>query len=71
MVLCPRCNIPETIPSVYGTKKNAGIMLHCSACKNETKITTVNKYIKLSDKYGIEIPIGYMGTKQKIYYKGL
>jgi hypothetical protein len=33
--------------------------------------TTVNKYIKLSDKYGIEIPIGYMGTKQKIYYKGL
>jgi hypothetical protein len=33
--------------------------------------TTVNKYIKLSDKYGIEIPIGYMGTKQKIYYKGI
>jgi len=32
--------------------------------------TTVNKYFKLSDKYGIEIPIGYMGTKTKIFYKG-
>lgn len=29
--------------------------------------TTVNKYFKLSDKYGIEIPIGYMGNKYKIY----
>ena len=33
--------------------------------------TTVNKYFKLSDKYGIEIPIGYMGTYKKIFYKGL
>jgi len=33
--------------------------------------TTVNKYIKLSDEYGIEIPIGYMGTKKKIFYNGL
>ena len=33
--------------------------------------TTVNKYIKLSNKYGIEIPIGYMGTKTKIFYNGL
>lgn len=33
--------------------------------------TTVNKYIKLSDKYGIEIPIGHMGTKTKIFYNGI
>jgi hypothetical protein len=33
--------------------------------------TTVNKYIQLSDMYGIEIPIGYMGTKTKIYYNGI
>jgi hypothetical protein len=33
--------------------------------------TTVVKYIKLSAKYGIEIPIGYMGTSTKVYYKGL
>ena len=39
--------------------------------KKSAGFTTVNKYIKLSNKYGIEIPIGYMGTKDKIYYKGL
>lgn len=33
--------------------------------------TTVNKYIKLNDKYGLEIPIGYMGTKDKIIKNGL
>jgi len=43
VVLCPKCNIPETIPIVYGTKKNAGIQLNCSACKNESKIITNNK----------------------------
>jgi hypothetical protein len=39
--------------------------------KKSAGFTTVNKYIKLSDKYGIEIPIGYMGTKKRIFYKGL
>lgn len=33
--------------------------------------TTVNKYIKLSDKYLIEIPIGYMGTKTKVFYNSI
>ena len=33
--------------------------------------TTVNKYFRLSDKYGLEIPIGYMGTKYKIYKNGI
>ena len=33
--------------------------------------TTVNKYIPLSKKYGIEIPIGHMGTKTKVFYNGL
>ena len=39
--------------------------------KKSSGCTTVIKYIKLSNKYGIEIPIGYMGTNNKIYYKGL
>jgi len=39
--------------------------------KKSAGFTTVNKYIKLSDKYGIEIPIGYMGSKTKIFYNGL
>ena len=30
--------------------------------------TTVNKYIKLNNNYGIEIPIGHMGTNKKIVY---
>ena len=33
--------------------------------------TTCNKYFKLSNKYGIEIPVGYMGTKKKDYIKGI
>jgi hypothetical protein len=39
--------------------------------KKSAGYTTVNKYFKLSDKYGIEIPIGYMGTKNKIFYNGI
>ena len=39
--------------------------------KNSAGYTTVNKYFKLSNRYGIEIPIGYMGTKTKIFQKGL
>ena len=39
--------------------------------KNSNGLTTVNKYIKLSKMYGIEIPIGYMGTKEKMYKKGI
>ena len=39
--------------------------------KKSAGFTTVNKYIKLSEKYGIEIPFGYMGTKTKIFYNGL
>jgi hypothetical protein len=39
--------------------------------KKSAGYTSVNKYFKLSEKYGIEIPIGYMGTKTKIFYKGI
>ena len=39
--------------------------------KKSAGYTTVNKYIQLSDKYGIEIPIGYMGSINKIYQNGL
>lgn len=39
--------------------------------KKSAGYTTVNKYIKLSEAYGIEIPIGYMGTSKKIFYNGI
>jgi translation initiation factor 2 beta subunit (eIF-2beta)/eIF-5 len=58
MVLCPKCNIPETIPTVYGTKKNAGIQLNCSACKSETKIIASNKYTEK----GVDIIVKYLNS---------
>ena len=45
-------------------------LIHSNNGKKSAGYTTVNKYIKLSDEYGIEIPIGYMGTKNKIFKKG-
>lgn len=56
LVMCPKCNIPETIPKIQGTKKNAIIILSCSACKNESPIKSVNKRI---DK-GIDIILKYL-----------
>lgn len=58
LVLCPKCNIPETIPSVYGSKKNAGIEVTCSACKNKTQLSANNKY---ADK-GIDIIVKYLNA---------
>jgi translation initiation factor 5 len=56
LVMCPKCNIPETIPQLKGTKKNSTIILCCSACKNETEINLVNKRINK----GIDIIIKYL-----------
>lgn len=56
LVLCPKCGIPETIPSVYGSKKNAGINLTCSACKTESKVIPKNKNV---DK-AIDIIVKYL-----------
>jgi hypothetical protein len=33
--------------------------------------TTVNRYFKLSDDYGIEIPVGYMGTRDHVFDNGI
>jgi translation initiation factor 5 len=46
LVICPKCNIPETIPTVSGNKKNTVILLNCSACKSESQINSSNKYIE-------------------------
>lgn len=56
LVMCPKCNIPETIPKIQGTKKNATIILCCSACRNESPIKSVNKRI---DK-GVDIILKYL-----------
>jgi translation initiation factor 2 beta subunit (eIF-2beta)/eIF-5 len=56
LVMCPKCNIPETIPRIEGNKKNTIVILCCSACKNETKALSINKKI---DK-GIDIIIKYL-----------
>lgn len=69
LVMCPKCNIPETIPKIQGTKKNATIILCCSACKNESPVKNVNKRI---DK-GIDIIYKYLNKKDNtwIISKGL
>jgi hypothetical protein len=56
LVMCPKCNIPETIPKIQGSKKNATIILCCSACRNESPVKSVNKRI---DK-GIDIILKYL-----------
>lgn len=56
LVMCPVCNIPETIPKIQGAKKNATIVLCCSACKNETPVKNINKRINK----GIDIIIKYI-----------
>jgi translation initiation factor 2 beta subunit (eIF-2beta)/eIF-5 len=56
LVMCPICNIPETIPKIKGAKKNATIVICCSACKNETPVKNVNKRIIK----GIDIIIKYL-----------
>jgi translation initiation factor 5 len=58
LVMCPVCNIPETIPKMQGTKKNASLILCCSACKNETPVKGVNKRITK----GIDIILKYIKT---------
>ena len=58
MVLCPKCGIPETVPKVFGTKKNAGINLSCSACKNESPIITNNKFAEK----GSDIIVKYLNA---------
>jgi translation initiation factor 5 len=67
LVMCPKCNIPETFPVLQGTKKNATIMLCCSACKNETQVKSINKRI---DK-AVDIIIKYLKSdNQWITTKG-
>lgn len=56
LVMCPKCNIPETIPQLTSTKKKSSIELFCSACKNVSPINIPNKNI---DK-GIDIIIKYL-----------
>jgi translation initiation factor 2 beta subunit (eIF-2beta)/eIF-5 len=55
-VTCPVCSIPETIPILFGNKKNTEIKLKCSACKNESSVKNTNKHI---DK-GIDIITKYL-----------
>lgn len=56
LVMCPKCNIPETIPKLVGNKKNTTINLCCSACRNESQVKVPNKRI---DK-GVDIIIKYL-----------
>jgi len=58
IIMCPVCNIPETVPEVEGSKKNSKLKLCCSACKNVSYITNTNKQI---DK-GIDIIIKYLNS---------
>lgn len=63
LVMCPKCNIPETIPKIQDEKKVKTILLCCSACKNESPIKYVNKQI---DK-GIDIIYKYLNKKDNTW----
>lgn len=56
LVMCPLCNIPETVPTVSGTKKNVELKLKCSACNNESNV----KYNNKNCEKGIDIIIKYI-----------
>ena len=58
IVFCQKCFIPETIPSLSGSKKNIQLELCCSGCKNTTNILNPNKRIKKA----IDIIIKYLKT---------
>jgi len=60
VVFCPKCNIPETIPSAFGSKKNSGIKLTCCACKTESELKPNNKY---ADK-AIDLLIKYIANNK-------
>lgn len=42
VIMCSKCNIPETIPHLIGSKKRVSINLVCSACKNDTPLEINN-----------------------------
>jgi translation initiation factor 2 beta subunit (eIF-2beta)/eIF-5 len=59
LVMCPKCNIPETIPIlIIHNKKNQDVKLSCLACRNETlllnKNNNINKSINLIKNYLIK-----------------
>jgi translation initiation factor 2 beta subunit (eIF-2beta)/eIF-5 len=62
LVMCPVCSIPETIPSVIGTKKNSSIKLSCSACKQESPVNNTNKHINK----GIDIIVKYLNSGKEL-----
>lgn len=64
LVMCPKCNIPETIPKLIGSKKRVELYLACNACNNESPVITTKKNILK----GIDIIIKYLqaGNEWKI-----
>lgn len=57
-VLCPVCNIPETIPHIINNKKNISLYLTCSACNSESQLLGINK----NQNKGIEFISKYLNT---------
>ena len=64
LVMCPKCNIPETIPKLVGSKKRIELYLGCNACNNESPIISSKKNILK----GVDIIIKYLqsGNEWKI-----
>jgi translation initiation factor 2 beta subunit (eIF-2beta)/eIF-5 len=63
-IICPKCNIPETIPKLVGNKKRAELFLACNACNNESPVISTKKNVER----GIDIIIKYLqaGNEWKI-----
>lgn len=51
LVICPKCNIPETVPTLQGTKKNITLILICSSCNHQSPVNKYNKTIDIIISY--------------------
>jgi translation initiation factor 2 beta subunit (eIF-2beta)/eIF-5 len=66
-VLCIKCNIPEIIPFIQGTKKNKVLSLKCNACGHINNINSTDKNIIK----GIDIILKYLQKNEWKVSKGI
>ena len=65
-VLCPKCTIPELLPSVEGKKKNKKLIMTCSACGKSSEISSTAKDVSK----GIDLIIKYLEKNEWKIKKG-
>ena len=55
-IICPSCDVPETIPALIGSKKDINIELKCSACGKTSAVVCNNKI----EEKGLDLIIKYL-----------